>query len=91
VHPGQLQQLIANFFNWYEHIANAKPGPLVQDYARLKVTTGALALTPYLPGAATEGLGTSSCIDSSGRPSPAASDLAFVQARNRLFHCQEHT
>jgi hypothetical protein len=46
VHPDQLQHFTANFSDWNNHIANAKPGPLLQDYATLKDTTGVLAVTP---------------------------------------------
>lgn len=45
VHPDQLQYFTANFSYWNEHIANAWPGPLVQDYATLKDITGPLAVS----------------------------------------------
>jgi hypothetical protein len=45
VHPDQLQQFTANFSYWNGHIANAKPGPLTQDYATLKDSTGPLAVS----------------------------------------------
>jgi hypothetical protein len=45
----------------------------------------------HLPGAATEGLGKSHHLGFGGRPGFAASNLALIQARNRLFLCQEYT
>jgi len=46
VDPEQLEHFTANFSYWNEHIANARPGPLVQNYTILGDTTGPLAVTP---------------------------------------------
>lgn len=44
--PAQLEHFTANFSNWYDHIANAIPGPVIKDYASIGGNTGPLKVRP---------------------------------------------
>jgi hypothetical protein len=44
--PAQLEHFTANFSDWFTHIANAIPGPAVQDYDSLGGSTGPLEIRP---------------------------------------------
>jgi hypothetical protein len=46
VHSDQVQHFTANFSYWNDHTANARPGPLLEDYATLKDSTGPLGVNP---------------------------------------------
>jgi hypothetical protein len=44
--PAQLGNFTANFSDWYANIANAIPGPAIQDYASIGGNTGPLGIKP---------------------------------------------